>query len=107
MKINGKVSVGKNTIIRNGTLIKGPVVIGKNCDIGPNTYVGPYTSIGNNVKITGGEIESSIIMDDSVIEVRRKIVNSLIGRESIILAEDKDLPHGCKLILGKNSNIRI
>lgn len=107
VKTNGKISIGKNTIIRKNSIIKGPVIIGENCDIGPNTYIGPYTSIGNNVKITGGEIESSIIMKDSVIETNKKIVNSLIGMESIILSEDKELPKGYKLILGRGSNIKI
>ena len=47
--MEGKVTVGKNSIIKPNTRIKGPVIIGKNYEIGPNVYIGPYTSIDDTV----------------------------------------------------------
>lgn len=106
-KILGRVVIGNGTIIREGSSIKGPVIIGKNCDIGPRSYIGPYTSIGGNTNITGGEIESSIVLRDTRIECGKRILNSLIGRHSQIISTRKNLPKGFEFIIGENSIINI
>ncbi len=108
VRLIGNVALGKNTIIKAGTLIRGPVIIGENCQIGP-TYLGPYTSIGDNCIIRGGEIESSIIIGDTHInlEANKRIVDSLIGRHTIINSARETLPSGCKLVLGENSEVQI
>lgn len=104
--IRGKVSIGKGTIIHKGSVVKGPVVIGENCEIGPNTYIGPYTSIGDNSKITNGEIEYSVIMDNTVIKSRKKIVDSLIGR-NVKIFEREQLPKGHRFVIGDNSEVEV
>ena len=81
-QIIGKVSIGRNTVIRSNTRIKGPVIIGDGCQIGPNVYIGPYTSIGNNASILAGEIEGSIVMEEVVVNCDKRIVDSIIGRRS-------------------------
>ena len=108
-KIIGNVKIGENTKIHEGCLIKGPVAIGKDCEIGPNTYIGPYTSIGNKSKIKSGEIESSIIIGETNIELTKddKITDSLIGKNSKITSKRDKLPKGNILILGENSELRI
>ena len=98
--IIGNVEIGGGTIIRKNSTIRGPAIIGKNCEIGPNTCIGPYTSIGNNVIIKNSEVENSIIMDNAYIECNRRIVDSLIGRNTRIISSENTLPRGCKLILG-------
>jgi glucose-1-phosphate thymidylyltransferase len=105
-KIIGNIKLGEGSIVRSGSLIKGPVIIGKNCDIGENVYIGPYTSIGDNTKIINGEIESSIIIGDSVIDCKGKIVDSLVGKQSNIISSNK-LPKGYKIITGENSEISL
>ena len=105
-KIIGNIKIDEGSIVRNGSLIKGPVIIGKNCDIGENVYIGPYSSIGDNTKIISGEIESSIIIGDSVIDCKGKIVDSLIGKHSNVVSSDK-LPKGYKIIIGENSELKL
>lgn len=105
--INGEVIIGENTLIKSGSKLLGPIIIGKNCVIGPDTYVGPYTSVGNNCQIIGCEIENSIVIGESHIECDRRIVESLIGRNSTITSINKCLPGGNKLILGEHSFISI
>lgn len=107
VKILGNVRIGKGTIVKNGTFIKGPTVIGENCIIGPNTYIGPYTAIGEGCTIEDGEIESSIVIGNAKISYPGKIVNSLIGRYSIINSSKNDVPKGQRFILGENSELRI
>ena len=106
-RVMGKISIQENTVIKPNTRIKGPVIIGRNCEIGPNVYVGPYTSIGDNSSIVSGEIEGSIVMDNVSINCKKRIVDSIIGRSSIIDAGDNTLPSGAKLIVGENSVCRL
>jgi glucose-1-phosphate thymidylyltransferase len=102
--IVGNVAIGKNSAIKNNTCIRGPVIIGKDCKIGPDTYIGPYTSIGNSVTIIGGEIENSIVMDGASINCDKRIVDSLIGRDTKITANSTK-PSGCRLVIGDNTYI--
>jgi len=101
--IQGRVYIGKNAYVKKGALIRGPAIIGENTTI-EEVYIGPYTSIGNNANIKKGEIENSIIMDDCTIEINTKIVDSIIGANSEIIANQKG-PKGHRLIVGENSKI--
>jgi len=78
--IKGKVVVGKNTIVMNGSYIEGPVVIGENCKIGPNCYIRPYTSIGDGCHIGNAcEVKNSIVFDNSNIPHQNYVGDSIIG----------------------------
>jgi glucose-1-phosphate thymidylyltransferase len=103
--ILGRVSIGEDTVIKKGTVIRGPVIIGSGCVMGPDTYVGPYTSIGDNVIITGGEIESSIVIGDTTIKCQGKIVDSLIGGGSRIISSNDRLPKGYRFVIGENCQV--
>jgi len=88
--IQGKVSVGKNSIIMNGTYIEGPVVIGKNCKIGPNCHIRAYTSIGNGCRVgNASDIKNSIIMNNSNIPHQNYIGDSIIGENCNLGAGSK------------------
>jgi bifunctional UDP-N-acetylglucosamine pyrophosphorylase/glucosamine-1-phosphate N-acetyltransferase len=78
--IKDAISVGKNSVIMNGTYIEGPVVIGDSCKIGPNCYIRPYTSIGNGCHIGNAcEIKNSIILNDTKIPHQSYVGDSIIG----------------------------
>ena len=80
--MKGKVSIGKNTIVRSGSYIIGPVMIGQDCDIGPNCYIRPSTSIGDNCHIGSAvEVKNSIIMRGSKIPHHNYVGDSIIGEE--------------------------
>lgn len=107
-RIVGNVAIDEGTIIKAGSFIRGPVIIGRNCQIGP-TYLGPYTSIGDNCTIKGGEIESSIIIGDTRVDLEsdKRIVDSLIGRHSVLTSARKSLPAGLKLTIGEHSEAQL
>ncbi|MCL4435499.1 MAG: glucose-1-phosphate thymidylyltransferase [Thaumarchaeota archaeon] len=105
VSILGRVSIGSDTIIKSGSVIKGPSIIGKNCEIGPNTYVGPYTSIGDNCTIIGGDVESSIIQNQTTIDCGEKIIDSLIGA-NVKISNNGQVPKGKRLILGDSSVVK-
>ena len=104
----GRIDIGEGTIIKAGTVIRGPVIIGRNCTIGP-TYIGPYSSIGDKCTIIGGEIESSILVGDTIIDIEpdKRLTDSLIGKHSLIHSARKRLPHAYKLTIGENSEVHL
>ena len=104
-KISGRVSIGKGTLVKENSVIRGPVIIGENCEI--DAYIGPYTSIGENSRITGGEIESSIVVGDAVIQCDERIVDSLIGNHCQINSGMNNLPKGRRFVIGENSLINL
>ena len=103
--VQGRVSIGANSIIKRSAVVRGPVVIGENSIIESEAYVGPYTSIGNNVVIRSGEIENSIVMDNCYIEVEGRITESLIGPHSTIVTNSRDKPKGYRFIIGEKSKV--
>ena len=107
-KIIGRVYIGEGTKIRSGTIIRGPAYIGRNCEIGPDTYIGPYTSIEDNVRIVGGEISGTLIMEDCEISLgdSERIIDSIIGKGCKIVRGGKRR-FGITLILGESSQVNL
>ncbi|MEM4293676.1 MAG: glucose-1-phosphate thymidylyltransferase [Thermoplasmata archaeon] len=103
-EVIGKVSIGKNSIIKKGARVRGPAIIGDNTIIEGDAYIGPYTAIGNNCKISRSEIEFSIILDSTEINYAGRIVDSLIGANTRILSGERK-PRGQRFILGENSTV--
>lgn len=107
-RLIGNVAIGEASVIDPGCVIRGPVIVGENCRLS-STYLGPYTAIGDNCVVRGGEIESSILIGDTTIDLEpnKRIVDSLIGRYTIITSAKERLPSGHKLIIGDNSEVGI
>jgi len=102
-RIIGRVQIGSNSTIGPQTTIKGPCIIGHNCHIARGVYIGPYTSIGNGTRVLSGEIEGSIIMEDSIINCNKRIVDSIIGRTSRLESADNLKPSGLHFVTGDNT----
>lgn len=107
VNIIGKVGIDEGSIIKSGCSIRGPVIIGKNCVIDGNAHIGSHTSIGDNCIISNVEIESSILIGDSKIDCKQKIVNSVIGRNVTISSAKKNFLKACQLVVGENSFVVI
>ncbi len=104
-ELSGKIIIEAASVVLNST-IRGPVIIGNNSLI-KNSFIGPYTSIGDNVQIINSEIENSIIMGNSkIINLRRRIEGSLIGKDVEIRRERKP-PKAYRFMVGDNSKIGI
>jgi glucose-1-phosphate thymidylyltransferase len=104
--VQGRVSIGEETVVKRGALIRGPVIVGKGTLIEKQVYIGPYTSLGNKVIIKKGEIENSIIMDNCYIDINEKITDSLIGPHSTVVTNQIG-PRGHRLIIGEGSRITL
>jgi glucose-1-phosphate thymidylyltransferase len=103
--VKGRVSIGRGTVLKQGSVVFGPTIIGENCTIDAETYIGPYTSIGDNTRVSRAHIEDSIVIGDSVITCKETIVESLIGDKTQIRSTEKKLPKGHRLIVGSGSSI--
>lgn len=103
VKISGIVCIDEGTTVHSGTTLRGPLIVGKGCEIGPDAYVGPYTAVGDNTIIRGAEVENTIIVGECKIECKRRIVDSLIGRNTEISDSANSLPRGSRFIIGENT----
>ena len=101
----GRVRIGKGTVISGRSVVRGPAIIGEDCRIGPNAYIGPYTAVGDRCHISFAEIDDSIIMEDARLEVRRKVLRSMIGKKSQVLSAENMVPSGTRLVIGENTTI--
>jgi glucose-1-phosphate thymidylyltransferase len=100
----GRVVVEEGARIVNSRIV-GPAVIGSGtvvCD----SYVGPFTSVAENCRITGSELEFSIVLRDSSIEGVGRIESSLIGRHAEVTPAAK-APSAHRLVLGDHSKVQI
>ena len=65
------------------------------------------TGLKRTSVIRGGEIENSIILNSTTIECGKRIVDSLIGKGSMTVSNERNLPKGYKLIIGENAFLSI
>jgi NDP-sugar pyrophosphorylase family protein len=83
VKTEGKVRIGKNTIIDHFVKIEGLVIIGENCTIKKGAYIRPYTIIGNNCRIGhNSEIKNSILFDNVTISEKSYVGDSILGKDA-------------------------
>lgn len=102
-KIEGRVQVGKGTLVQN-SVIRGPAVIGENCRI-TDSFVGPFTAIADNTQVTSTEIENSIVMGDcELTDAPSRLASCLIGRGATI-KHQKGTPKTMQLVLGDSSSV--
>lgn len=105
--IQGRVVIGTDSIIEKGAIIRGPVIIGKRSHVKEGVYIGPYTSIGDNVVIRNAEIENSIILNGCKILAHTRIVDSIIGNNTIVEENGRIQPKGTRLVVGDGSTIKL
>lgn len=83
VNIDGKVHIGKGSVLLPGVYIEGNLLIGENCKIGPNCYFRANTSLGDNCHIGQAvEIKNSILADNTSIGHLSYLGDSIIGRNT-------------------------
>ncbi len=61
--VDGKLFLGKGSIVKAGSRIEGPAYIGENCLIGPNAFIRRGSVIENNCHVGTSEIKNSVVMN--------------------------------------------
>ncbi len=101
--VDGRVKVDLEAQVVNST-VRGPCVIGKRVVV-ENSFVGPYTSIGDGSKISGSNIEYSVIQENAFIKDIARMEESLIGKNAKVT---RNLRQGTiKLHMGDYSEVEV
>jgi glucose-1-phosphate thymidylyltransferase len=103
--IMDKVEILKGTILENCTIC-GPVAIGENCRI-IDSFIGPFASIGPKTIIEKCHLENSIIMGNSHVSNIKRMIESVIGRNTKIVVQDMNNNLPAILFLGDDAIVEI
>jgi glucose-1-phosphate thymidylyltransferase len=103
-EIVGQVAITAGAKVRNSKIV-GPATIMSGVEIS-ESYVGPFTSIAENCRISGSEIEFSIVLSDSTIDGVRRVEKSFIGRHAEVTAP-VPAPNVYRFVLGDHTRIQI
>jgi len=95
--------IGEGTNISKNAVIEGPAIIGDNVEIGPNALVGPYTSIGTDCRINNAQVNSSVVMKESVIDCNSSLNSIIVGSNTKITGGSD----GIQGILGQDTDLFI
>ena len=107
VRLEGRVKIEAGTVLSGATVVRGPVVIGAGAQI-TDSFVGPHTSVGGRVKLTGAEIEHSILMEGAEVSAGGRITDSIIGADARVLSsENGEWPSGRKLLVGESSVLEL
>ncbi|MFB6225688.1 MAG: glucose-1-phosphate thymidylyltransferase, partial [Candidatus Paceibacteria bacterium] len=105
-RLQGNVILEEGARLEGNTFVRGPVVIGSGAQI-KDAYIGPFTSIGENSYIEGAEVEHSIVMKGAEIVTQERIVDSILGHNTVIRPYQHTFPRGHKLVVGDNSHVEV
>ncbi len=101
-QVTGRVQLGIGSRIIN-SIVRGPAVIGKNVRI-ENSFIGPFTSIGNGCCIISSVLEHCVLLENARIEHVDRLEDSLIGKNSTVLKDDKN-HQAYRLSIGDDSEV--
>ncbi len=100
--LEGRVVIEAGARIVRST-VRGPVVIGAGAEV-VDSFVGPFTAVGDGCRITGSEVEHSVLMAGSRVEDVQRLEDSLLGREAVV-SRSGQRPRALRLMIGDHSRI--
>jgi glucose-1-phosphate thymidylyltransferase len=103
-RVVGRVEIRRGTEVVAST-IRGPASIAEDCRI-KNSVIGPFTSIGAGTVIEDSSVENSVIMENCRLYGIKRLVDSLIGRNTeVLIGEHKS--KGVSLFIGDDARIKL
>ena len=105
--ISGRVLIDPSTSVNEDSTILGPSYIGPNVVVN-NCYIGPFTSIGANCRINNADIEDSVLMNGTIIDLSSSatIRGSIIGPNVKVII-GKEPKKVMRFILGRDSSVEL
>src|SRR5688572_26490008 len=103
-RLVGRVVVEKGAKVSR-SVVRGPAVIGEDSLV-EDSLIGPNSSIYYGCRVTGSEIEDSIIMERCRIDDVRGLSQSLLGKD-VEVSRGKTPPAMYKLMLGDQSQVEV
>lgn len=81
--IGHDVFIGEGTIVEDGAMIKGPAIIGKNCEIRHSAYIRDHVIIGDNCVVgNSSEIKHSILFNGCQVPHFNYVGDSILGHKA-------------------------
>ena len=81
--IGDDVFIGEGTVVEDGAMIKGPAIIGKNCEIRHSAYIRDHVIIGDNCVIgNSSEIKHSILFNGCQVPHFNYVGDSILGHKA-------------------------
>lgn len=105
--VQGNVDAPESATIEDGAVVRGPVSLAENVTVAKGSYVGPYTSIGHDTHVENVHLENSVVIGESTIATEERIIDSLLGRGTVIDTAADELPKGRRLVVGENSRLKL
>jgi glucose-1-phosphate thymidylyltransferase len=102
-EIHGRVAISPGARVANST-VYGPVVIDADAII-EDSYIGPYTAIGRGARVSGTELDNSMVL--AMAQIRQpgqRIEASIIGERASV-TRSFELPRGMHLRLEPDSRV--
>jgi len=103
-QVTGRVQLGRGSRVVNST-VRGPVVVGENVLV-ENSFIGPFTSIGSGCRIVSSVLEHCVLLENARIEQVDRLEDSLIGKNSVVLKDDK-VHQAYRLMIGDDSEVQL
>jgi glucose-1-phosphate thymidylyltransferase len=104
-RVDGRVAVAAGARLER-TVVRGPAVIGAGARL-RDCYIGPYTAVGESCRVSGAEVEHSILLEgSSVCDLDGRMESSLLGRNVSVRRSERQ-PRAYRFMVGDNSDISI
>ena len=103
-QVTGRVQLGRGSRVINST-VRGPIVVGENVLV-ENSFIGPFTSIGSGCRIVSSVLEHCVLLENARIEQVDRLEDSLIGKNSVVLKDDK-VHQAYRLMIGDDSEVQL
>lgn len=103
-QVTGRVQLGRGSRVINST-VRGPIVVGENVLV-ENSFIGPFTSIGSGCLIVSSVLEHCVLLENARIEQVDRLEDSLIGKNSVVLKDDK-VHQAYRLMIGDDSEVQL
>jgi glucose-1-phosphate thymidylyltransferase len=94
--LDDNVILGEGSTVESRAVVHGPSVIGNDTTIASGSEVGPYVTVGDDCTLDATGIESSVIFTGANINISKRLVNSIVGRDST-LVDSGDETVSCEL----------
>lgn len=108
---DGKMVVGKGTVIEEGAIIKGPAIIGRDCEIRANAYIRGNVIVGDGCVLGNAcEFKNCALFNEATVPHFSYVGDSILGYKThlgagVILSNVKSAP-GNVTVEDKDTGLR-
>ena len=113
--VEGESSIEGQVVLEAGakvinSIVRGPAIIGSGTTV-ESSEIGPYVSIAVDCRISGSEIDNSVVLRRSTVTDITRLTDSLVGRDTVLsrsaLGEQDRRPTCLSVMVGDHCRVEI